>query len=228
LIRAVLFDAAGTLIAPREPAGETYSRLAREHGVELSAWRLGDALRRILAQAPPMVFPGQPQQDVPGLERGWWRRVVRDTFRAADSARRFPDFEAFFEALWLRFADPGAWTPRPGARALLERLHAAGLRTSVVSNFDHRLPALLQGLSLAAWLDDVVIPARAGVAKPDPGIFRFALERLGAAPGEALFVGDDAVRDLRAARDLGIAAIDATTLATLEDLRLPEAVEGRT
>ena len=90
LIRAVLFDAAGTLIAPREPVGESYARLARDYGVALSAWRLDDAFRRIFAQAEPMVFPEAAPEEIPALERDWWRRVVRATFLAADSTDASP------------------------------------------------------------------------------------------------------------------------------------------
>ena len=53
----MLFDAAGTLIALREPAGETYARSARRLGIRASAQRLDDALARSLRRAPPMLFP---------------------------------------------------------------------------------------------------------------------------------------------------------------------------
>jgi putative hydrolase of the HAD superfamily len=45
------------------------------------------------------------------------------------------------------------------------------------------------------------------VEKPDPRIFRRALERLGAEPSEALHVGDSPEHDLAGARAVGIAAL---------------------
>jgi putative hydrolase of the HAD superfamily len=221
LIRAVLFDAAGTLLAPREPVGESYARLARDYGVALSAWRVGDAFRRIFAQAEPMVFPEAAPEEIPALEREWWQRIVRATFLAADSAKRFSDFDAFFERLWARFAAPDSWLLRPGSRELLARLRARGLRTGVVSNFDRRLPEILGGLGLAAQLDVIVLPSDARAAKPDRRIFALGLERVDVAAAEALFVGDDAQRDLEGARAAGLQAVDATALATLSDLRIP-------
>lgn len=222
MIRAVLLDAAGTLIALREPVGESYARVAREHGVSLPAWRLEDAFGRILASAEPMVFPDAGSAEIPGLERAWWRRQVRATFRAADSSVRFGDFEAFFAALWTLFASPRAWQARPGSEALLRRLHAQGIRSAVVSNFDLRLPALLDSLGLGRWLEAVVLPSAARAAKPDPRIFAHALKALGVSPDEAVFVGDDAQRDLAGARAAGLEAIDVAGLATLDELRLPD------
>jgi len=218
LIRAVLFDAVGTLVSLREPVGETYARVAAAHGVRIAPWRVGDAFRRALASAPPAVFPEAPAAEVPARERAWWRELVRSTFLAADSAQRFADFDGCFDALWRRFAGPEAWAARPGAAAALAGLRGAGRRTAVVSNFDGRLPALLEALGLLGALDAVVLPAQVGAAKPDPRIFAAALGRLGARADEAAFVGDDPERDLAGARAAGIAAVDVASLATLAEL----------
>jgi putative hydrolase of the HAD superfamily len=217
-LRAALFDAAGTLVATARPVGEVYSELAREHGVALSAARLGDAFRRILAQAPPLAFPEASAEEIPRLERAWWSRVVRATFLAADGTARFADFEAFFAGLWAHYAAPDAWRARPGAHEALRALRARGLATGVVSNFDGRLPGILAGLDLAELLDVVMLPGEARAAKPDPRIFALALARLGVAARDAVFVGDDPARDLAAARAAGLAAVDAGGLATLANL----------
>ena len=223
MIRAVLFDAVGTLIELREPVGESYARTARRHGVEISPWRVEDAFRRVLAQAPPMVFPDAAAGDVPARERDWWREAVRSTFLAADPTRRFRDFEACFLELWQHFSGPGAWTARQGAGALLERLQSTGLRTAVVSNFDTRLPRLLEALGLADLFDAVVLPAQVRAQKPDRAIFAFALNQLGVSAAEALFVGDDAGRDLAGARSAGLRALDVASLATLDALDIANA-----
>jgi len=221
VIRAVLFDAVGTLIELREPVGETYSRAAAEQGVKISAWRMGDAFLRAFAAADPLVFPNAGPEELPALERDWWRRLVRSTFRAADCARPVPDFDACFDGLWRHFAAATAWRTRDGAAEILDTLRDRGLRTAVVSNFDGRLSGLLDGLKLAGRLDAIVLPADAGAAKPEARIFEVALERVGVAAGEALFVGDDAGRDLAGARAAGLEAVDATALATLRDLHVP-------
>jgi putative hydrolase of the HAD superfamily len=189
--------------------------------VRVSAWRIGDAFRRVLATAEPAVFPDAAPESIAALEREWWRRLVRAAFRAADDAQRFADFDACFARLFDHYARPEAWRARPGAAALLDRLRRHGLRAAVLSNFDRRLPGILDGLGLLARLDAVVLPSDAGAAKPDPRAFAAALRRLGVAPGEALFVGDDAARDLAGARRAGLSAVDVAPLATLDDLEIP-------
>jgi putative hydrolase of the HAD superfamily len=217
-IRAVLFDAAGTLIEMREPVGETYARVARRFGVALPAWRLQDAFGRVFRRAPPLVFPAATAAETESRERDWWRQVVRSTFLATDSTVRFSDFDAFFDALYRTFSQPDAWSCLPGCRAALSELRARGLATGVVSNFDRRLPELLAGLKLAPLLDTVVLPSDAGAEKPDPRIFRLALERLGTPASASVFVGDSAERDIAGARAAGMWAIDVGSLATLCEL----------
>ncbi|MEE2677487.1 MAG: HAD-IA family hydrolase [Myxococcota bacterium] len=218
MIRAVLFDAAGTLIETREPVGETYARYGARYGLTISAWRIGEAFRRVFEAAPPAVFPGLAAAARRERECAWWRERVRETFRAADSSQRATDFDALFAALWQHFAAPEAWRLRAGAQEALVQLRAEGTRTGVVSNFDHRLPELLGGLGILQHLEAVVLPADAGAAKPDPRIFSAALDRLHVAPGDALFVGDHAEQDLAGARNAGLHAMDVDALATLADL----------
>jgi putative hydrolase of the HAD superfamily len=221
-LRAVLFDAAGTLIHLREPVGDTYARLARDHGVDLPAWRLSDAFRRILRAAPPPVFPGASPADLDALERSWWRDVVRSTIRAADSTVRIRDFDAYFDRLFATFAAPESWYPATGASEALGELRARGLRLGVVSNFDRRLHGILEGLDLRRYFESVTLASEIGSAKPDPRIFEVALAGLGIEPSCAALVGNDPDRDLAAARSLGIRAVDATSLATLA--ALPEQI----
>ncbi len=214
-LRAVLLDAAGTLIRPRVPVGETYAARARAHGLALPAWRLDDAFRRVWRAAPPMCFPDALPAQRRERERDWWRRLVRDTFRATDQTARIADFDALFEDLWAHYARPEAWQALRGARSALDALRASGRTLAVLSNADHRLIGVLEGLDLRAPFACVVLPVETGVAKPDPRAFAAALERLGASAAEAVSVGDDLERDVAAARRAGLRAIAVDSPATL-------------
>ena len=108
-IRAVLFDATGTLIEVREPVGESYARFAAAHGVDLPARRLDDAFRRIVRSRELRLFPDAIPNEVHTLERSWWHGVVDATFRATDPSSVFDDFEAFFEDLFRSYATTEAW-----------------------------------------------------------------------------------------------------------------------
>jgi len=229
-LRAVLFDAAGTLVLLREPVGETYARVFRGFGADVPPARLEDAFRRIFAKAPPLVFPDARPEEVTERERDWWREVVRQTLRAADATARLRDADAGFEALWAHYAGAAAWRAAEGAEACLRALRERGLRAAVVSNFDGRLAGILAELGLLPLLDAVVRPADAGFAKPDARIFGFALRRLGVSAAQAAYVGDDRDQDVRAARGAGLVAVDVASLATLRELpeRLDELPEEST
>jgi putative hydrolase of the HAD superfamily len=59
---------------------------------------------------------------------------------------------------------------------------------------------------IADCFDDLFISAELGLAKPDPKIYRLALDRLGIPPTRAVFV-DDFIENVRAAAALGLRAI---------------------
>ncbi|MBI1817073.1 MAG: HAD-IA family hydrolase [Deltaproteobacteria bacterium] len=211
-VQAVLFDAAGTLLRLREPVGDTYARLARTFGVNTTANRIEPAFRAAWQQMPPMLFPSASPERIIELERAWWRKVVATTFRIADESAEFSDFEQYFNLLFAHFAQPSSWQVIPDAVEVLAALRGRGLRTGIVSNFDHRLKSILDGLGLRALLDVLVLPADAGALKPDARIFRVALSQLDVVESEAAYVGDDAEHDIAGARAAGLRAIDVATL----------------
>jgi putative hydrolase of the HAD superfamily len=214
----VLFDAAGTLLLFRESVGEIYRSFALEFGVDLPATRIAEAFGRVLSSADRMVFPDHPPIQRRTLERQWWWRQVRSTFRAADSTARFTDFDAYFERLWNHYAAGQAWRLAPGAREALDALRGRGLPMAVVSNFDHRLPIILQDLEIFHYFENVTIPSETGVAKPDRRIFDSALEGLGEPGHRAIYVGDRAIEDVAGARRAGLIPIPVESLATLAEL----------
>jgi len=214
----VLFDAVGTLIELREPVGETYARIAREHGVAVAPSELETAFRITFKKVPAMVFPGVPTEEILPLEKTWWSKVVAKTFLAANPAVRFADFDAFFEQLFDAMSRLEAWREIPGARNLLLKLRSLRWATAIVSNFDRRLPDILQGLGLAELFDAVVLCSDVGAAKPEAAIFHRALERLQIPASRAVVVGDDQELDIEGARAAGIRAIDVRSLAKLDGL----------
>src|ERR1700739_1501660 len=106
-LKAVFFDAAGTLFETREPVGESYARIARSFGVDPSAEAVGLAFRRAFHDSKPLAFgPGRKAEELGRLERDWWRELVAKSFAELGE---FNDFEGYFEALFEFFADPVNW-----------------------------------------------------------------------------------------------------------------------
>lgn len=216
--RAILFDAAGTLIEPTASVGETYSRIARRHGVDLPAWRLEDAFGRVFRGMPPMCFEDEAPARIPSRERDWWQELVRRTVLAADSTARFAHFDAYFDALWDHFSASSSWQIRPGGHNTLRSLHTTGVQLGIVSNFDLRLPKIIEDLDIKQFFECIILPGTHRIAKPDPRCFEPALEALGATAAETVYVGDRAEIDGAAAAAAGLRFIDASQLDSLARL----------
>jgi putative hydrolase of the HAD superfamily len=109
---------------------------------------------------------------------------------------------------------------------VLERLHADGIRLAICSNWDWDLAEAVEEVGLTGYFDAVVSSAWAGARKPHPRIFEHTLAKVGAAPGEALFVGDTWGPDVEGPRAVGIRPVyldrpghwpDATAPATPDE-----------
>jgi putative hydrolase of the HAD superfamily len=203
MIRAVTFDAAGTLFAPRERVGETYARTARRHGIDADPDAVDAAFRRVFRAAPPLAFPATAVDRL-ARERAWWREVVRGAL-ALDAAD--PRLDPVFDALFAHYERGHAWRVFSDVVPALDALRRRGLALGVVSNFDGRLPVLLSALRLASAFDAVVWSSAAGAAKPDPTIFAAAAHALAVPLASLLHVGDDAIADVDGARGAGARAL---------------------
>ncbi|HET9733051.1 MAG TPA: HAD family hydrolase [Acidimicrobiales bacterium] len=99
----------------------------------------------------------------------------------------------------------------PGARELVEALHARGVTVVLATSAKQReLEDLLRLLDADDWIDDVVAAPDVESAKPDPDVFAAALSASGAAAEEALALGDT-VWDVKAAGRAGIGCVSVLT-----------------
>ncbi|MCX8072500.1 MAG: HAD-IA family hydrolase [Candidatus Binatia bacterium] len=219
-IRAVTFDAAGTLIEPSEPVGETYARIARACGLAVDAELLETRFREAYGSAPPLCFPRLPQAELAQAERRWWRDIVGRVFADFPAAK----VDVVFERLFSHYAQGAAWHVFPDVWPTLQALQERGAVLGIVSNFDSRLFNVCAELGLEPVFRTIVVSSRVGFAKPNPGIFRRALNELGARAEESLHVGDswgDDVGGAEAARMWAL-CVDRTRPARgqwIDDLR---------
>ena len=204
-IQAILLDAAGTLMEPAEPVGQTYARIAGRFGRTADPDRLLRAFGAVFQSMPPMAFPAMALEELEARERGWWKTLVR---KAAADADAVPEaFDAYFDTLYGHYADPAAWRLYPEIVTCLAQLRERGLAVAVASNFDSRLPGILKGLGIADLAGPVIYSTAAGVAKPEPDIFHQALAALGVDPAQAVHVGDGLEPDYRGALAAGLSAL---------------------
>jgi len=224
---AVLLDAAGTLIRPSEPVGDTYAAVARSFGAEIDPGRLMQAFAEVFGEMPAMAFAWESKDELRRLERDWWRTLVCRVIERVGNG--IGDFDGFFQTLYEHYAQGEAWACFPEVPRVLDALRGRGCRLAVVSNFDSRLPAILRSLGIHRQMDAVVYSTAAGRAKPAPGIFLQALDAIGVAPQRALHVGDNYEADVEGAdmagvtgllirRDTGIAVDSARAIRRLDEL----------
>jgi putative hydrolase of the HAD superfamily len=203
-IKAIFFDAAGTLIKPVRPVGESYALLARKYGKDVSPAETRERFRFCFSSAPPLAFPGARDDDLQGLETGWWKELVWKVFEPYGSFARFDDY---FAELFEYFGRPDSWMLYPETDETLAALSRSGLTLAVISNFDSRLLKILTGLRIAAYFRSIFLSSRVGHAKPARQIFHHALSQHGVEAGEALHVGDSPDKDAAGAASAGLTGV---------------------
>lgn len=96
---------------------------------------------------------------------------------------------------------------RGDAVSALSAIRRRGLRTAVISDCTHELPAFLPGLPVGPLLDAKIYSVHLGVCKPDPRIYLAACQELGVSPGECLYVGDGGSHELSGAAAVGMTPV---------------------
>ncbi|MFU8870822.1 HAD family hydrolase [Micromonospora sp. SL4-19] len=96
---------------------------------------------------------------------------------------------------------------RDEAVPVLAALRQQGVRTGLVSDCTHELPAFLPQLPIAPLLDVRVFSVQVGCCKPDPALYLAACRRLGLAPADCLYVGDGGSQELTGAERTGMTAV---------------------
>lgn len=210
-VRAVYFDAVGTLLFPDPPAGDAYFHIGRRFGSRLELDDVRDRFRRVFAEqeAHDARF-GHRTSECRELER--WRHIV---------AMCLPDVSdpaACFDALYEHFAHPASWRVDPVARRLIDSLNRRRLSVGIASNFDHRLRDVVTGVPDLAGVERLVISAEVGWRKPAPEYFRALCENAGLLPEQVLLVGDDVENDFHGATRAGLHALLIDGRTTLADL----------
>jgi FMN phosphatase YigB (HAD superfamily) len=134
--------------------------------------------------------------------RSWGRYVGTMARRAGLDADGVPPL---LDAVWPRHCAKNFWHLVPeGLPAALDEARGSGVKVAIVSNSEGKLEGLLEEVGLRSSLDLVIDSGIVGVEKPDPRIFRLALEHFGVDPSRALHLGDVYGTDVLGARAAGV------------------------
>lgn len=201
-ITTVTFDAGNTLLFCDPSPAEIYSAVLSRHGRAVTADEVqsifADAWVELQSRTPPGIDRYNSQ---PGGEKQWWGAFLREVLARL---RHDADWRPLLDELYTAFSDPAVWKVYPETRSTLETLNDRGLKLAVISNWDRRLPEILDGLDLTGWFSTITVSAIEKVEKPAAGIFLRTLDRLGAGPGETLHIGDSPLEDYEGAEAVGI------------------------
>lgn len=204
--RLVCLDAGFTLLSPRRTLADALHGVLADHGHPVEpgdlrrAWELADRWFWEEYHRPDNRTWG----DDAAIDRTWREYHARmlDELGFADRAHELLD--AILDSQYAT----DAWELYPDVEPALAALReVAGLRIGVVSDWGSNLPDILDGLGLDRYLDFVLASASVGMAKPDPGLYRLALERAGIGAGEALMVGDSLRADVEGAVGAGLRGV---------------------
>ena len=183
-LKAIIFDFGGVLVRTR----------SQERRVE---WEQRLGLGR--GEAEQLVFGGesgtaaQQGRITDEAHWGWLGKLLGLNTQSLDEFRN-----AFFEDDVLDAE----------LVAYIARLRAAGYHLGLLSNAsDIARKVFGEKYGILPHFDSVTISSEEGVMKPDPEIFRIALDRAGVEPSEAVFI-DDVPGNVQAARSIGMQGID--------------------
>ncbi len=206
MIKTLLFDLGGTLHTVRRTA-ETRLRfcshvieLLRRHGipVDISPKELDELLavngeeykhlgERTLVELPQSVI--------------WSQYYLKELHIDAQRLAPFAEELSFFYD-----QERMENIPRPGLRETMEALYAMGIRLGVISNIISTtlVPYALKEYGIDRYMECVVMSSEVGIRKPDPRIFRIALDRMHVTAAETGYVGDTISRDVLGSRNAGL------------------------
>jgi len=201
--KAVFFDVGGTLLKVHPSVGEVYARYARPFGYDGDPAVLNQSFRDEWKQMGGMESLGRSSGV--DVEKGFWKELVRRVFEPYGIEK----FDDFFEHLYEVFKQAEAWKVFDDVveSRLLETLKGRGIKLGVISNWDSRLPEILDNTGLARHFDFILASTVVGSAKPDKLIFEEALKRSGVEAHEACHIGDEMPTDIKGATEAGLGAI---------------------
>ena len=227
-IRAIFFDAGGTLI--HLDSTRICDLINAEFGIRTHADRFRHAQYLGMSRVAELVAEGRGSTEQ--LKREFYSTLLPEVGISEQNLRAVVDCVlklAEAEMLWYKADGFAAET--------LARLKERGFKLGLVSNSDGRIESAIARAGLADYLDFFIDSFLVRVEKPDPRIFHFACERAGVAPHEAAYVGDLYSVDVIGSRGAGLlpvlydpydlnAAADCLRIRSLSDLLVIAATRG--
>jgi putative hydrolase of the HAD superfamily len=197
----VFFDAGETLVHPDPSFPELFARIVTREGYPREPVAISDGLALVSDEFRRASHEQALWTTSPERSRRFWLGVYDRFLGVLD----LPRDDGLADTLYTAFTDRRNYAAFddvvPTLRALRDDDGAA---LGVISNYEAWLEDLLSDLGLSDLLPVRVISGVEGVEKPDPAIFRLALERVGLPAAEVVYVGDVPDFDYEPAAAIGM------------------------
>ena len=140
-------------------------------------------------------------RDEPGAV-GWGKMVGTILHRAGVRAEQV---QAWLPGLWASHMKLNFWSLVPvGFAEAVDGARKRGIKVAIVSNSEGKLDELFVQLGIRSCFDLLLDSGKLHVEKPDPAIFRLALDAFAISPADALHLGDSIATDVLGARAAGL------------------------
>jgi len=209
-IRAVVFDVNGTLVRILTDDGDEQVFRAAAHfltyqGIELHRHELRDLYFQVMKEQLRASPERHPEFDAVGI----WRSIIED--HATDFTRALPAGKLQQMPLFLAEMTRGVSRRRlslyPHVREVLDVLRARCPLAIVTDAQSAYARSELHKVGLLGYFDPIIVSGDHGYRKPDRRLFQLALDGMGAAAENALYVGNDMHRDIFGAQEAGLTTV---------------------
>ena len=119
MLKAVFFDALGTLFYLTNTVGHHYALAGADIGLTLDPQQLDDAFYSAWKKIPRRAAIASPREND---DKRWWRELVDLVLDQVAPSLSEIDRDNFFEIAYEHFAEPGVWELYPEVPGVLEQL----------------------------------------------------------------------------------------------------------
>lgn len=194
-IRAIVFDAVGTLIYPSPSVAVAYQQAIHRHcGIDTDP----EMTLRIVKNALQTRSSDADLTASEAGERQFWAELIHQLCPDSDG------FQACFDDLFAHFGNAAHWRCFPDVGNVIHSLTSAGLEVAIASNFDLRLNSVCDGLHELAGISRRIISSQVGWRKPAQQFFDAVAQELQLPREHILMVGDDLQNDILGAVSSGL------------------------
>ena len=209
-IRAVAFDVNGTLVQiladdNDEPIFRAAAHFLTYQGIDLHRHELRDLYFQVMKEQLRTSHEEYPEFDAAGI----WRSIIED--RQTGFTRALPAGKLRQMPLFLAEMCRGISRRRLGLYPyvlqvldVLRDRYPLAIVTDAQSTYAR---GELHKVGLLGYFDPVIVSGDHGYRKPDRRLFRLALDAMGVAAENTLYVGNDMYRDIYGARETGLTTV---------------------